>query len=319
MAKSIGETGTLHPLLAAAVEKRRRGPQHSDLTVAQVRELARSRLGAPDRLPALHSVRDLGFPGVAGPVPARLYTPSNAVNLPLIVYFHGGGFVTGDLDTHDSIIRQLAVACDAIVLSVDYRLAPEHPFPAGVEDAEAALKFAILNASTFNADPDAIFASGDSAGGALAIAAAPVAPDLAGLLLFYPVTDLTHIGKSESYRQFSNGSAGLSENDMQWLANHYTPDGPLRQDWRCSPLLAGEDTRFPPVFIATAQFDVLRSEGEAFAKLMSERGVATEHYAVNGVNHGFLGAGTAVPQVIATYAAAAAWLASIATKATTLR
>jgi acetyl esterase len=244
-------------------------------------------------------------------VPARLYTPSEAAGLPLVVYFHGGGFVTGDLDTHDSIVRQLAVACDTIILSVDYRLAPENPFPAGVEDAESALKFAISNASTFNANPDAVFASGDSAGGALAIAAAPVAPNLAGLLLFYPVTDLTRIGKSESYRQFGDGSAGLSESDMHWLADHYTPDGRLRQEWRCSPLLAGEDTRFPPVFIATAQFDVLRSEGEAFARLMASRGVATEHYAVSGVNHGFLGAGTAVPQVIATYAAAAAWMASI--------
>ena len=300
----------LHPLLAAAVEKRSLDPQYPAMSVTDVRNLARARQGVPERRPEVHSVEDFSFAGLAGIIPARLYRPSAGSNLPLIVYFHGGGFVTGDLDSHDSILRHLVNASGAMVLSVDYRLAPEHPFPAAVEDADMALQFAISNAAAFSADPNAIFAAGDSAGATLALAGSAVTEKLAGLLLFYPVTDLTRIGDTESYARFGDGSAGLSQGDMQWLAGHYAPEGIDRREWRCSPLYAGPDIHFPPVFIVTAEYDVLRSEGEAFAQLLQDRGVSTEHHAVPGVNHGFLGADNAVPQVASTFAAASAWIAA---------
>ncbi len=312
MAHPTHKLDGLHPLLAATVEKRQQGPQYPDMSVTDVRNLARARQGVPERRPEVHSVEDLRFGGLAGTIPARLYRPSTGSTLPLIVYFHGGGFVTGDLDSHDSILRQLVTASGAMVLSVDYRLAPEHPFPAAIEDADMALKFAISNAAALNANPNAIFAGGDSAGATLALAGAAVTEKLAGLLLFYPVTDLTRIGDTESYVRFGDGSAGLSQKDMHWLAGHYAPEGMDRREWRCSPIHAGPDIHFPPVFIVTAEYDVLRSEGEAFAQLLQDRDIPTKHHAVPGVNHGFLGAGNAVPQVTSTIQAAAAWIATIA-------
>jgi acetyl esterase len=308
MAGSGSDLSGLHPFLAAGVAVRRRGPQYSELTLAEARELSLSRQGEPTRLPAVHAVDDFSIPGPAGPLRVRLYRPSGGSALPLLVYFHGGGFVAGDLDSHDSILRRLALASGALVLSVDYRLAPEHPFPAAIEDAEAALRHALAHADALGADPAAIFAGGDSAGAAIALAAAGAVPGLAGVLLFYPVTDLSRIGETESYRRFGDGSAGLSRDDMQWSAQHYAPEEPSRSDWRCSPLLLGEHVRLPPAFIATAEYDVLRSEGVALASLLAARGNSVEHHAVQGVNHGYLGAGDAMPQAAATIDAAALWI-----------
>ena len=146
---------------------------------------------------------------------------------------------------------------------------------------------------------------------AIAFAAAGAVPGLAGVLLFYPVTDLSRLGETESYRRFGDGAAGLSLDDMQWSARQYAPERPSRQDWRCSPLLFGERVRLPPAFVATAEYDVLRSEGEALAKQLAARGSSVEHHPVQGVNHGYLGAGDAVPQAGATLAAAAAWIKTL--------
>ncbi|MBI4924223.1 MAG: alpha/beta hydrolase [Devosia nanyangense] len=311
MASSEGNLAGLHPFLAAGVAVRRRGPHYSDLTLIEARKLSRARQGDPTRLPAVDAVDDFSIPGPAGPLPVRLYRPSPGPALPLVVYFHGGGFVAGDLDSHDSILRRLALASGGLVLSVAYRLAPEHPFPAAIEDAEAALQHTLAHAGVLGADPRAVFAGGDSAGAAIAFAAAGVVPGLAGMLLFYPVTDLSRLGETESYRRFGDGAAGLSLDDMQWSARHYAPEGTSRQDWRCSPLLVGERVGLPPAFVATAEYDVLRSEGEALANLLAARGNSVEHHAVQGVNHGYLGAGDAVPQAAATIAAAAAWIRTL--------
>ena len=307
----------LHPFLAASVAARRRGPQYSDLTLIEARHLSRARQGEPTRLPAVDRVEDFSIAGPGGPLPVRLYRPSGAAALPLVVYFHGGGFVAGDLDSHDSILRRLVLASGAAVLSVEYRLAPEHPFPAAIEDAEAGLHYAFAHAGELGVDPKAIVSGGDSAGAAIALAAAGAAPELAGALLFYPVTDLSRLGDTESYRRFGDGSAGLSLDDMHWSARHYAPEPSSRQDWRCSPLLAGEDIRLPPAFVATAEFDVLRSEGEALARRLAARGNLVEHHAARGVNHGYLGAGKSVPQAGTTIAAAAAWLQALVHRAGT--
>jgi acetyl esterase len=298
----------LHPFLAAAVAARRRGPQYGELTLVEARTLSLARQGRPTRLPAVHAVEDFSIPGPTGPLGVRLYRPSGGPALPIVVYLHGGGFVAGDLDSHDSILRRLVLASGALVLSVDYRLAPEHPFPAALDDAEAALRHVLAHARTLGADPAAVFAGGDSAGAAIAAAAAGTVPGLAGLLLFYPVTDLSCLGETDSYRRFGDGTAGLSLDDMQWSARHYAPEEASRYDWRCSPLLLGEDVQLPPAFIVTAEYDVLRSEGDALAGLLAARGNSVEHHAVQGVNHGYLGAGDAVPEAAATIRAAAAWI-----------
>src|SRR5690606_32204764 len=178
--------------------------------------------------------------------------------------FHGGGFVAGSLDSHDSILRRLALASGIAILSVAYRLAPEHPFPAPVEDGVAALRYALSRTGEVSAFGHGL-AGGDSASAAIALTASILVEGLAGVVLFYPVADLSHIGESESYRVLGDGRVGLSSDDMQWFADQYVPDVKARADWRCSPLLADTVPHLPPVFIATAEFDVLRSEGEALA------------------------------------------------------
>lgn len=267
-----------------------------------------TRQGEATRRPAVESVVDFTIPGPDGALPVRLYRPSREPNLPLLVYFHGGGFVSGSLDSHDSILRRLTLIGRMMILSIGYRLAPEHPFPAAIEDGAAALRYALAHAAALGTAPGAVFAGGDSAGAAIALASAATVGGLAGLVLFYPVADLSHMGETESYRSFGDGRAGLSINDMEWSARLYVPDPASREDWRCSPLLLDEAIRVPPTFVATAEFDVLRSEGEALVELLAGRGNAAVHHAARGVNHGYLGAGEAVSQSGDTLTAAARWL-----------
>lgn len=298
----------LHPILAASITERRRGPRYSDLSLAAARQLSQARQGEPTRLPAVDSVVDFTIAGPGGALPVRLYRPSHEPALPLLVYFHGGGFVSGDLDSHDAVLRRLTLIGRVMIISIDYRLAPEHPFPAAIDDAEAALRYACRSAAALGAAPGAIFAGGDSAGAAIALASAAAVGGLAGLLLFYPVADLSRLGKTESYRAFGDGRAGLSLDDMEWSTRLYVADPAIRIDWRCSPLLLGAAIELPPTFVTTAEFDILRSEGEALAKLLVARGTSVLQHTANGVNHGYLGAGEAVPQSGDTLAAAARWL-----------
>lgn len=300
----------LHPLLAAGVAARRSQPRYQDVGIAEARALNRRRNLPDGATPPidLFAVEALQIAGPGGTLPLRLYRPSAERPLPLLVYLHGGGFVAGDLDTHDTILRRLAREACILILSVDYRLAPEHPFPAAVDDARAATVYALEAAEALGAG--AILVGGDSAGGALAAAAAAGVPELAGLVLLYPVTDLSRIGESESYRLFGDGRAGLSTDDMLWNSGLYAPHPISRGDWRCSPLLLPPGMRLPPTLVLTAEFDVLRSDGEAFAHLLGARGVAVTRHRMTGVNHGFLGAPDAVPQVSAAFATIAAWIKS---------
>lgn len=298
----------LHPLLREAAARRRLGPQYAELSIAQARRLSRERLGAPSRLPVLTAVTDLSLPGPDGALAGRLFRPSSKASLPLIVYFHGGGFICGDLDSHDTIVRRLAIATGALVVALDYRLAPEHPFPAAIEDGVSALRHVMDHAPELGAHPGRIFVGGDSAGAAIAMAAAGTAGGVAGLMLFYPVADLANIGKTTSYAEFGDGCAGLSLADMQWSARNYAPNLADRTDWRCSPLYVGGSVQLPPVFIATARFDVLRSEGEALAARLAALGIRVRHHRAEAVSHGYLGAGAQVPEVQRTLDAVAHWL-----------
>ncbi|MCX4919054.1 alpha/beta hydrolase [Streptomyces sp. NBC_00687] len=239
------------------------------------------------------TVRDLAVPGPGGPVPARLYRPDGLDGLsPLLVYFHGGGWVLGDLESADSVCRFLAVHAGLTVLSVDYRLAPEHPFPAGVEDAVAAFRHAVNNAESLGVDPGAIGVGGESAGGNLAavvshITHAGPGPAPAFQLMFFPVTDLST--KHPSYGLFSDGFF-LTEAQMDWYRGHYLSDPSEALDPRVSPLLADDLGGLPPAYIAVAGFDPLRDEGEAYARRLKEAGIPVTLRRHGGLIHGIVNA-----------------------------
>ena len=264
------------------------------LTPAAAREQIRrnSRIFAGPSI-AMAAVEARTIPGTTGPIAARLYVPEESDRpRPLIVYYHGGGWVVGDLDTHDATCRHLARESRAAVLAVDYRLAPEHRFPAAVEDAVTAFEWAAREATALDCDPARIGVAGDSAGGNLAaVVAQHVArrdgPKPVVQLLVYPVTDLST--KHPSYRLFSQGFF-LTEAEMDWYRAHYLPEPTAASDPRVSPLLATDLRGLPPAIIVTAGFDVLRDEGEAYARRLHDAGIRVELRRAAGQIHGFANA-----------------------------
>ena len=220
-------------------------------------------------------VKSLQIPGPAGTLGARLYVPVEPAPAALLVYYHGGGWVIGDLETHDRPCRFLAHHAGVQVLAIDYRLAPEHPFPAAPEDAFAAYEWTSANAARFGAEQGRIGVGGDSAGANLAavtclLARDEGAPPPAMQLLIYPVTDCTQ--ELPSRRTFSEGFL-LTRRDMDWFEDRYLPSGADRGDPRVSILQASDLGNLPPAYLATAGFDPLRDEGEAFALKLREAGV----------------------------------------------
>jgi len=236
-------------------------------------------------------VEAVAIPGPAGTIDARLYVPeATGEPAPLLVYFHGGGWVIGDLDTHDDPCRFLASRSGVRILAVDYRLAPEHPFPAAAEDAFAAFKWATANAETLGADPERIGVGGDSAGANLAAATCLSARDTdsaspAMQLLIYPVTETA--GTAPSRRTFGEGFL-LTRGDMEWFEERYLPPTVDRDDPRVALLNATDLSGLPPAYIATAGFDPLRDEGEAFATRLREAGVQVALRRHPGLIHTFL-------------------------------
>jgi acetyl esterase len=236
----------------------------------------------------MERVTALEIPGPAGSLAARHYVPRGfAAPGPLLLYFHGGGWVVGDLDTHDSVCRFLAASACVSVLSVDYRLAPEHPFPAAVEDAWAGFSWMAANAAALGADPGRVAVGGDSAGGNLAAVTCLLAREAGQLpamqLLIYPITDV--VG-GESRRTFAEGFM-LTKADMDWFNGHYLPAGADGTDPRISVLRAPDLSRLPPAYVAIAGFDPLRDEGEAYALRMREAGVPVALVRHPGLIHAF--------------------------------
>lgn len=241
------------------------------------------------KLAALETVRDVSLEGPTGAIAARLYRPHGLKNAaPALVFFHGGGFVLGSLDSHDAPCRWLALNAGCLVISVDYRLAPEHQFPAGLEDAIAAFKAVANRASEFGIDPARIAVGGDSAGGNLATVIAQQVRGEAATpcfqLLFYPTTDATL--SSASIDIFASGFL-LERASMEYFVNTYLPPAQDRHDPRCSPLF-GELRGLPPALIITAGFDPLRDEGEAYAAQLKAAGVRIEVHRYAGLIHGFV-------------------------------
>lgn len=246
-------------------------------------------LGKP---PKVGRLVDTTFPGPAGPVRLRLTAPADPGPLPALVYFHGGGFVVGSLNSHDNLCRTLTNAAGVAVVSVDYRLAPEHPFPAAVEDATAAVAWLAdpANAAALGLDPARLAVGGDSAGGNLAAVVARRArdrggPRLALQVLLYPVVDCDL--DTPSYRENAAGYM-LTRDAMAWYWSQYVPDPARRSDPDAAPLRADDLAGLPPALVVTAGYDVLRDEAEAYARRLAAAGVPVRLARHPGMIHGFL-------------------------------
>ena len=237
--------------------------------------------------------RDFEVAGAEGPLRARLYVPRERAedeSSPMLVFFHGGGFVIGGFATHDAPCRTLAVHGGVRVVSVEYRLAPEHPFPAAPADCLAAFNDIVARAGELGADPERIAIGGDSAGGALSAVTSLQARDAGGplpafQLLIYPVADMSE--KSRSYHLFKDGFF-LTEQQMDWYGSHYLPSGVDHTDPLVSPLLAPSLEGLPPAHVVTAGFDPLRDEGEAYAERLREAGVPVTLRRHPDLIHGFI-------------------------------
>jgi acetyl esterase len=256
---------------------------------AQMEATARARKAEP--LPVAR-VEERMIPGPAGEIRLRLYWPNAPAPAPAIVYDHGGGHVIGSLDTHDLVARNLCAGVDAVVASVDYRMGPEHKFPAAVEDCVAALSWVHANAASLGIDPGRVGVHGDSAGANLAAVVALTARDAGGpklrlQSLVYPVGDYTLSGAS--YNKYAQGYGVLTRDAMAWFARHYLRSPADAEDWRASPIKAASHEGVAPAVLVVAECDVLHDDGEAYAEALRRAGVPVEYREYPGMIHGFLG------------------------------
>jgi acetyl esterase len=261
------------------------------LPVAAARAQYESRIPLMGKPAAVAAVTERRIAGPGGDLRLRVYTPLGTGPFPLMVFFHGSGFVLCSLDTHDGMCRNLCAGGGCIVVSVDYRLAPEGKFPAATEDCLAATRWAAANAAALGADPTRIVVAGDSAGGNLAAVAAlrvrdEDGPALCGQLLLYPVTDY-HTPGTPSYAENAEGY-GLTRATMEWFWDHYLADPADAAHPHASPLRAPDLADLPPAFVMTAEYDPLRDEAERYGARLREAGVTAEIVRVPGMNHGFL-------------------------------
>jgi acetyl esterase len=284
------------------------GPKMFELPAPQGREMfvGMMQMIGPKDVP-VGKIENIKIPGPGGEIPLRIYTPvaAGADALPVLIYFHGGGFVIGDLETHDGLCRQFANEGDFRVIAVDYRLAPEHKFPAALDDAFAAVQWIEMHASELGVDANRIAVGGDSAGGALAAEVTQLAkakgPKIAFQLLMFPVTQ---IGKeTSSFREFAAGYF-LDKATLDWFFNHYIPEGTDKTDTRVSPL-NGDLKGLPPAYVMLGGYDPLHDEGLAYAKKLRDAGVKVEIADYEGMVHCFIYMQAVLPQAVGAVTAAA--------------
>jgi acetyl esterase len=257
------------------------------LTDARTADLASIRQSGGEPEP-VYEVTDLTIPGPGGELPLRVYRPASERPLPVLLYFFGGGWVLGTIDTADGVSRSLANSSGALVVVVGYRLAPEHPFPAAIDDCYAALRWVAEHATEIGADPARLAVGGDSAGGNLAAAAALLArsdgPALAGQLLVYPNTD--QLAEDQSMRDADDPFL-FNHHSVAWYRRHYLTDPDTAANPLASPLRADHLAGLPPALVITAEYDPLRDQGEAYARRLSDEGVPVELSRYPGMAHGF--------------------------------
>ena len=286
----------LHPQLAALLERAANSPlpAYYDVPATVARRLYRDTRGAltPDP-PAVESVQLLLAPSPAGPVPVRAYRPKGAGKdevLPALLYIHGGGWVIGDLDTHDVVCRTLANGARCAVFSVEYRKAPESPFPAAVDDCFAALNFVSREEKKLGINAKQLAVGGDSAGGNLAAVMALMARDAGGPAISFQLLIYPGVDQQMGHPSIDSNGEGylLTKKSMLYFRGHYLPRKEDWLDWRASPLLAKSLARLPPAFVMTAGYDPLRDEGKAYAERLAKEGVQIEYKNYADMVHGFI-------------------------------
>jgi acetyl esterase len=274
------------------------GPQMHESSVEEARQMIGAMAAFSGEPPPIAEVVSRTVPGPAGEIPVRIFLPDGSRPLPVLVYFHGGGWVIGGLDTHDVPCRVLANRAGCALVSVDYRLAPENKFPAAPEDCYAATRWVAENAASIGADASRLAIGGDSAGGNLAAVVALMARDRGGpsivhQLLVYPVTDVGQ--DTPSYRDNAEGYL-LTAADMAWFWNHYLAKPGDGENPYASPLRAKSLRDLPPAHVITAELDPLRDEGEQYAARLKEAGVEVQLSRYDGMIHGFFGLGAILDQ-----------------------
>lgn len=289
-------------------------PAFSDLQPEQARAMYRLSRGA-SQPEDVTRVADVTLKGADGPIAGRLYAGDEGAHLPCVVYYHGGGWVIGDLETHDGLCRMIANRVKCVVVAVDYRLAPENKFPAAAEDAYAALLDVQARAAELGIDPSRIAVVGDSAGGNLSAVVAQMARDRSGpsmrlQVLMYPVTDYDF--ETASYKDNADGYM-LTAATMRWFWDNYVGSVEDGVHPYASPLRAKSLAGLPPALVITAEYDPLRDEGDAYAARLREAGVAVQHSPYAGMIHGFVHMNEVIPTgVVAVEEVSAALRAAFA-------
>jgi acetyl esterase len=300
----------LDPMIQAMLAKAAHLPPTHTLSVPDARARYDALVPVLPPAPPVAKVAEQTIPGPGGPLKLRIYTPPGTGPFPVVVFFHGSGFVLCSLDTHDGMCRNLCAGAAALVISVDYRLAPEHRFPAAPDDCLFATRWAAQHAAALNGDPTRLAVAGDSAGGNLAAVTAlrirdEGGPTLAAQLLIYPAT--AHCTSSmPSYAENAEGY-GLTRATMEWFWAHYA-DPTAATHPHAAPLEAPNLAGLPPALVQTAEYDPLRDEGDRYAQRLREAGVAVQHSSWAGMNHGFLFWAGKLPKASEAMDEATTWL-----------
>lgn len=278
-----------HPELQAFIDESDDAPAFHQMSIEEVRAITEEVFSVEDPLP-VREVVDRTVPGPDHDIPVRIYLPEGEEPFGTTIFFHGGGFVSGSLDSHDQLHRELTNTAEVAVVAVDYRLAPEHTFPAAVEDAYAATKWVAENAAEFGGDPDQLAVAGDSAGGNLAAAVAQMArdrdgPDLAYQLLLYP-----EVSPHYDWDSVEENGEGyfITAEDIEWFDDQYFEHDSDQEDAYGSPLAADDFAGLPPATVVTGGFDPLRDEGVAYAERLEEAGVNVTHRHYDDAIHAFV-------------------------------